>query len=735
MKVDRTRSDAVRSTRLRSIAMTCILTLLLGATTSVAVAWVFAMDVLPIDYEWTNNDWTTNGLRVLNCKHAGYHTIRIDRQPRTRGSYQAKSQPAEPFPNWSTGLIGMQQMDAGFFEEASGWPFLCLKASYSESTSFNPYVAGAVANPRARVNSGIRVGNPHSSVTKPRAIAVTMEDSAVAEVGRGTVVLPTTPILKGLVLGSVFWSVPWWGLVIGLAMVRRLLQRRRIHHVKCQQCRYALRGLAEFNEQLKPKAISNLQSLICPECGWRQADRLPFLPRRLNAGAAFMFAAMVATLVGAILFGISSRVGPETIHIAALEGDIASIQNELAKGVSIDHPVSTGPESLHGTTPLMWAVMGGRESTVEFLIDHNADLSASDNNGNQPMHYAAMLTSPSVIEILIGHGCDLEAVGSFSTTPLVIASLSDTGRVIAKYLITSGARVDSCARFGFTPIKAALQYRDIELTQLLLARGAFPIQDPLCSYSDESFFTDVIKAGPDFLQLFVDAGHDLNGYAHLELLSLTILHLEDSVSVLEFLLEAGLSPNGGPSSSSSLNIPLFTAVHQGDLAAFQLLLESGANLAATDHNGDTVLFEEEILGWNDAWWVEPAYEWFLDPKWRTYISTLDLPLNVQNVEGFTALMSHARNGNVAVVEFFLEQGADPMVQVDEGVAWSPRAIDINRTSDLRVPLEDRARIHQLLSDAMAEYGYSVDDGFNNENEDEDRNSKPHSESESDSSGG
>ncbi len=578
----------------------------------------------------------------------------------------------DTLPYWSEVDRLMADEYVSLIQEGSGWPMVGLKSAFHE------YVA--IKGQRAAViDTGIRIGN-----LKLNGKARTLEQldpvmNAKSTTDRDIWVLPTQIVWPGFLVNAVVWSLPWLVFLFSGVFVRATRFRKRRKRAHCYQCNYALQ---------------NLESKRCPECGWIKDDRPPLIKDGFNRLLVVGLILLLVFETSVVVVGILNRTGPERIHLAALTGDIETIQCELDRGIPVDHPVTTGDLAIHDTTPLFWATFGSQVEAVELLLEHGADTDLQDSVTNQPIHYAVRLYSIDVLNALVESGADVSTEGEYRQTPLhMLTFLGRIGRPeFIPVVVDHGADMNVIDQLRQTPLINAIRGDHYELATLFLDRGAFTSIEGAMSQP----IRVAVQGDIRYVQLLLDYGLDLTK-TKVDVIQAAIGY-PNANEMIAFLLEHGVSPDRNPNSIGG-RVPIIDCIDSGELSSFQILEEAGANLQAKDTDGNTILHLYDT-------WAYETDEWWENETWLAYLATLDLDFNATNNQGLTPLMVHTWYGHERTIRFLLENGADSSLKCKSGALINLRAIDfVDRIRDDEHELHPasfrvRERIKQTLADAM-----------------------------------
>ncbi|HEV8066271.1 MAG TPA: ankyrin repeat domain-containing protein [Planctomycetaceae bacterium] len=123
----------------------------------------------------------------------------------------------------------------------------------------------------------------------------------------------------------------------------------------------------------------------------------------------------------------------------------------------------------HGTTALMLATVVADGRMVQTLLDHGADVNAKNRAGATALMWA--VGDRDKVRSLLRRGADVNARADSGRTPLVIAAGNPGGAEVVKLLCDAGADARD-GYLGYTALMSAVEGRDREVIQLLLAKGA-----------------------------------------------------------------------------------------------------------------------------------------------------------------------------------------------------------------------------------------------------------------------
>jgi ankyrin repeat protein len=163
------------------------------------------------------------------------------------------------------------------------------------------------------------------------------------------------------------------------------------------------------------------------------------------------------------------------IHFAVARGNL-DIVRYLIETVGVDH----SPKDKEGNSPFLTAVEHGHIDLVRYFIEElNYSPNEVKEGGSSPLHLAANHNHVDLMNYLIARGADIERVSTLYGKPLNWA-VGSRHYEATKVLLDHGAdpNGDSTGS-SLAPLILAVDFKDNELYQLLLGKGASPnVKDP-----------------------------------------------------------------------------------------------------------------------------------------------------------------------------------------------------------------------------------------------------------------
>jgi ankyrin repeat protein len=329
--------------------------------------------------------------------------------------------------------------------------------------------------------------------------------------------------------------------------------------------------------------------------------------------------------------------GDSALMMAARTGKTDAIRVLLEAGANVN-----AKESWGGTTALMWAVSEGHAEAARTLIAAGADLNARSNyvaaaNGRGFEGRTPLASSADAKPVEFASGW---------LTPLMLAARE--GNVeLTTILVTAGADVNAVAGDGKTALAMAIFNGNYEAASLLVDNKAD------VNKADAQRFTPLfwavdrrnMETAPNFPWIVTS----------------------DPMPLIHKLLDAGANPNALVNNTPRARMregsprivfatALMRAAFAGDLELVKLLLARGADPRVISRDGETMLSAASGLAFIHGYHRGKA------PEERLQVVKLFVELgndvNQPDDFGITPLMAAANYGNVPIIQYLVDVGAD-----------------------------------------------------------------------------
>ena len=279
--------------------------------------------------------------------------------------------------------------------------------------------------------------------------------------------------------------------------------------------------------------------------------------------------------------------------------------------------------------------------------------------------YAAQRGSLSLVGFLLDSGARL-------TDDTLSAAVTSGNKDLIEFLIARGADVNSLGRLGITPLAAAIRIESAEIINMLETRGASPLKE-------KRHFTTVFQAASavgnlQLIERLVElkgniSPHDL-GHA------LTVALKDGREEIAQILINAGAYANVEcGDSGSSLRVPLDYALRQRKEALIYSLLDADAD--PSEYKASNTPLMDLATDWGNRSVIEALI--FAGADLNRGSSAVTIAVEKRNSElvqlllasgadvnnswsrkfGVTALEAAARNGDIEMARYLLDEGADP----------------------------------------------------------------------------
>lgn len=326
--------------------------------------------------------------------------------------------------------------------------------------------------------------------------------------------------------------------------------------------------------------------------------------------------------------------GDTVLHVATMNrADVSVLESLINNGAAIND------RNKKGVTPLSLAIENKVAPHILFYAQHGADLYAEDMNGNTPLSKVFDDNSTELLKTLITEET-VTTKDSAGNTPLHLAVMYNAPVSSVDYLISIGADVNARNKNGDSVLYIAAAKNKKEIGQILLDNNA------------DIFATNTQNESPLKIAL-------MNKKVQDWLITSKTLNKTDG----------------------SGNTPLHYAAEWNLFEASKMLVERGANVKATNANGESAVFSAvksdnaniiQLLAKNHAVLdsteslgrdnssntpIHAAVRWNALNSIQT-LKKFGVDINAQNMSGKTALSYSCRAGKTELASLLLKNGAD-----------------------------------------------------------------------------
>ena len=334
--------------------------------------------------------------------------------------------------------------------------------------------------------------------------------------------------------------------------------------------------------------------------------------------------------------------GSTALHIAAHHGQTVAVNSLIKAGADIN------AVDLEGYTPLMSAAQYGDSELITLLIESGANVNAKVKDGSAALSIAAHKGHVDAVKLLIKAGADVNEKN------LLLNCIMGRQDEIVAILIDAGANVNVSDSYGNSPLQTAICLGSFFVTKKIISAGAkIADEDKLSTVRATSF--------------------------------------SSSYEILDFLLENGYV--------SDIDVQIVIAI-----SVFRTLLNDTAFFikASKDRHKSTLTAFCSLCSENKKENVKRVSK----PKFIDYINEfsfydmtplmcacygeakntvkelieLGADVNLVNKDGMSALMYAACRGNMDIIRYLVQSGANRDAKDKDGKTYQDYANNIDKRS-------------------------------------------------------
>jgi ankyrin repeat protein len=367
----------------------------------------------------------------------------------------------------------------------------------------------------------------------------------------------------------------------------------------------------------------------------------------------------------------ANQSGATPMLLASMNGNAAILERLIQAGADPNAPVS-----MTGDTALMLAARTGKVDALKVLLDHGAAVNAKETwGGTTALMWAASERHPEVVQLLVEHAADVNAKSNF------VPSASGRGfEGTAPVAPKPNQTIEEFASGWMTPLMFAAREDDIESARILIQHGADV--NALGGDGKDSLELALFNGSYDVASLLVDSHANVNRADAQRFTPLFWVvdrrNMEtapnfpwmvttDPLPLIKKLLDAGADPNALVNNTprarmreGSPRIVFATAIMRaafaGDLELVKLLRAHGADYRIESKDRETTLEAACGLAFINGYHRQKP------PAERLEVVKLlvDLGGDVNHADGYgiTPLMAAANLGDINIVRYLIEKGAD-----------------------------------------------------------------------------
>ncbi|NVO20245.1 MAG: ankyrin repeat domain-containing protein [Bacteroidetes bacterium] len=373
-------------------------------------------------------------------------------------------------------------------------------------------------------------------------------------------------------------------------------------------------------------------------------------------------------------YGVSDFDNPEDI-----EKNYAKVNEEVVDYLIDNNANLNYNQSEEQNTPLLLAILSGKDNIVQVLLNNDAEVSKRNSDGNTAMHLAAMNSKYAIILQILQKKGDVNVQNNEGYTPSMFCVSATNSNVYdrittLRILFTAGADFSIKNSKGEDVIKLAeleadssvvsyVRNPDLDYAVLFLFNREKEVYDyvnsdrfiPNKKYVQDYSLLDVaaIKNKTDLIELLLSKGENINSIGYVGMTPLMNASYYDKQEALETLINHGANVDYQiqEQNYNRGKTALHFAVEEGYLPIAIKLINNDANPNLKDDTGNTPLHYS----------AEKGFIYI-----TKYLLKSGAKINESSKDGSTPLMLAAENNNLNVVKLLTYNKADLKIKNSNG---------------------------------------------------------------------
>jgi ankyrin repeat protein len=315
--------------------------------------------------------------------------------------------------------------------------------------------------------------------------------------------------------------------------------------------------------------------------------------------------------------------------------------------------------------PLVEAAKKADREALRALVRAGADVNAADGDGSTALLWVSHWDDAESADLLIKAGADVNRANDLGATPLWAASMNGSPAMVER-LLAANANPNLALELGETPLMIASRSGNAAVVEMLLEKGAQT--EARCCRGQTALMWAAAQKHADVVAVLLKHGADV--HARSEVWS-------NFMGISGATAQGAWFEHGG-------NTALMFAARVGDLASARHLVAAGADVNETNEWGVSVLtmavysnfgtlyvgdqgVGAEGRGWFPVVGQENYEHRYENPGIIDFLLEQGADPNV-GAETFTGLHAAIMHRNEGVVERLLAHGANPNLPLG---TWTP----------------------------------------------------------------